>query len=263
MSPSTSATATDPGCLPASGKEAAAKVDPYLSESLTKKYAATDKPHVRMTERVIAPERLDFIDVATSSHNHTDHLDGETLRPLLEVNPEMTVIVPEANRTFAADRLKVDPARLTVCDDGRTVEAGPFRITGIPSAHEELDRDEQGRYPYLGYIVSFGRWTLYHSGDGMVWDGLAERLRAHTPDIVFVPINGRKVERRVPGNMNGRQAAEVAKAAGAKLAIPHHYEMFEFNTASPGEFEEEAKRLGQETCVLKCGERWESSRLPD
>ena len=27
--------------------------DPYLSDSLTKKYAATDKPHVRMTERVV------------------------------------------------------------------------------------------------------------------------------------------------------------------------------------------------------------------
>ena len=29
--------------------------DPYLSESLTKKYAATDKPHVRMTRRPCAP----------------------------------------------------------------------------------------------------------------------------------------------------------------------------------------------------------------
>ena len=28
--------------------------DPYLSDSLTKKYANTDKPHVRMTERVVA-----------------------------------------------------------------------------------------------------------------------------------------------------------------------------------------------------------------
>ena len=50
--------------------------DPYLSDSLTRKYAATDKPHTRMTELVVEPERLDFIDVATSSHNHTDHLDG-------------------------------------------------------------------------------------------------------------------------------------------------------------------------------------------
>ncbi len=32
-------------------------IDPYLSDSLTRKYAGTDKPHVRMTERVISPDR--------------------------------------------------------------------------------------------------------------------------------------------------------------------------------------------------------------
>ena len=58
--------------------------DPYLSDSLTHKYASTDKPHVRMTERVVAPEKLTFVDVITSSHNHTDHLDKETLVPLME-----------------------------------------------------------------------------------------------------------------------------------------------------------------------------------
>src|SRR5215471_10356391 len=62
-------------------------MDPYLSESLTKKYAATDKPHVRMSERVIDPVLLRNILIVTSSHNHTDHLDAETLRPILENNP--------------------------------------------------------------------------------------------------------------------------------------------------------------------------------
>ncbi|NDF00741.1 MAG: MBL fold metallo-hydrolase [Verrucomicrobia bacterium] len=47
-----------------------ALLDPYLSDSLTVKYAETDKPHVRMTERVIAPERLAIVDVVSSSHNH-------------------------------------------------------------------------------------------------------------------------------------------------------------------------------------------------
>ena len=42
-------------------------LDPYLSESLTRKYAATDKPHVRMTRRVVAPERLDFVDRLAST----------------------------------------------------------------------------------------------------------------------------------------------------------------------------------------------------
>src|SRR4030081_1497573 len=57
-------------------------LDPYLSDSLTKKYESTSKPHVRMSELVIDPGLLDCIDIVTSSHNHTDHLDAETLIPL-------------------------------------------------------------------------------------------------------------------------------------------------------------------------------------
>src|SRR5438045_9697875 len=62
-------------------------LDPYLSDSLTKKYANTDKPHVRITERVVDPSFLGAacsgkIDLITSSHNHTDHFDPDTLIPL-------------------------------------------------------------------------------------------------------------------------------------------------------------------------------------
>jgi len=53
--------------------------DPYLSDSLTKKYAATDKPHTRVSELVLSPDLLKNISIVTSSHNHTDHLDAETL----------------------------------------------------------------------------------------------------------------------------------------------------------------------------------------
>ena len=56
-------------------------LDPYLSDSLTTKYAATDKPHIRITARVVDPARLDFVNLVTSSHNHTDHLDETTLGP--------------------------------------------------------------------------------------------------------------------------------------------------------------------------------------
>src|SRR3954452_10622826 len=67
-------------------------LDPYLSDSLTEKYAATDKPHVRMTERVIEPERLTFVDAVASTHDHTDHFDPDTLRPLVAANPNLALI---------------------------------------------------------------------------------------------------------------------------------------------------------------------------
>src|SRR3954466_7367218 len=68
-------------------------LDPYLSDSLTRKYAQTDKPHVRMTARVVYPGDLNFIDVVTSSHNHTDHLDAETLLPLMAASPGLQMVI--------------------------------------------------------------------------------------------------------------------------------------------------------------------------
>lgn len=230
-------------------------VDPYLSESLTAKYAATDKPHVRMTERIIAPERLDFIDVVASTHNHTDHFDPDTIGPLLAVNSELAIVVPAANRAIAAERLRIAPDRLLTIDDGQTLEAGGFAITAVPAAHETIECDEQGRLRFLGYLIRRGGFTIYQAGDTVLYDGMVERLGQQKIDVALVPINGRDPSRRVPGNLWGREAAWLARQIGARLAIPCHYEMFEFNTASPDEFVAECNRLGQPFRVLRAGER--------
>ena len=234
-------------------------LDPYLSDSLTRKYSQTDKPHVRMTELVIDPARLAFADIATSTHNHTDHLDAETLRPVLDVNPRLKLVIAEANRAFVADRLKIDPAfAIGIHDDGTSVEISGIRFSGIASAHETVERDEHGRAKYLGYVLQFGGWTIYHSGDTVRYEGMAEKLRPFRPDVALLPINGRAPGRGIPGNLFGREAAQLARDIEAKLVIPCHFEMFEFNSASPEEFIHECRRLGQPFKVLRCGEQWHS-----
>ena len=235
-------------------------IDPYLSDSLTSKYATTDLPHERMTGLVIAPEKLDFVDVTTSSHNHTDHLDADTLLPLMNANPAMTIVVPQANQEFAADRLGVDPARLTPIAVGGPLSRPPFTFHAVPSAHEDLEQDAQGFYPYLGYVVEAGPWTLYHSGDTLLYEGLPERLSAWQIDVAILPINGHKPGRRVAGNLSGEEAAALAHQVGAGLAIPCHFDMFAFNTASPDAFAQTARRLGQPYAVLQNGERWSGHR---
>ena len=234
-------------------------LDPYLSESLTKKYATTDKPHSRMTQCPIDPARLDFIDVVTSSHNHTDHLDHETLRPLRQANPDLTMIIPEANRAFVAERLQCDPAWPRGVNDGTSVNAKGFTFTGLAAAHEELEQDENGNYRCLGYLISFAQWTIFHPGDAIPYPGMAENLlryaKGRTIDIALMPINGRLPERRVTGNFWGHEAAAFAKEIGARLVIPMHYEMFTFNTETPEEFILHCERLNQPYRVLKCGER--------
>lgn len=236
-------------------------LDPYLSDSLTHKYAATDKPHVRMTELVIAPERLDFINLVTSSHNHTDHLDKETLVPLMRVNPKMEMIIPEANRAFVVDRLGISAEFPHGLVENKTRRFGVFEITGVAAAHPDLDKDEWGHNKFLGYVVQCGDFRIYHSGDTKLYDGLAEKISRFDVDVALLPINGDHPERRVAGNLNGPEAAMLAKEIGAGVVIPCHYEMFEFNTASTEEFITAARELHQPYRVLRAGERWSSSSL--
>jgi len=233
-------------------------LDPYLSDSLTRKYSQTDKPHVRMTELVIDPIALSFADIAASTHNHTDHLDAETLGPILAVRRNLKLVIPEANRAFVADRLKIDPATPIGLDDGRSVEISGITFSGIASAHENLDCDDSGHAKYLGYVLQFGRWAIYHSGDTVRYEGMAEKLQPFKVDLALLPINGRAPERRIPGNLFGSEAAQLAKDIQAKVVIPCHFEMFEFNTASPDEFIQHCHRLNQTFKILRCGEKTQS-----
>jgi L-ascorbate metabolism protein UlaG (beta-lactamase superfamily) len=229
--------------------------DPYLSDSLTRKYANTDQPHVRMSEQAIDPSKLDCIDMVTSSHNHTDHLDAETLKPLIKANPGIEFVIPEANREFVCARLGCDADYPIGLTDGESLEIRGFEFFGVPAAHPELERNERGECVYMGYVVRFGKWSVYHSGDTLLYDGMEDILSAFDLDVALLPINGNVPERRVAGNLNAREAAELGKAVGAKLVIPHHFHMFEFNSEDPARYEEEAQRVGQAYRVLRVGER--------
>jgi len=210
-------------------------LDPYLSDSLTEKYEDTATPHVRMTRRVVDPARLAFVDVVTASHSHTDHLDPITLRAL---RPR-ALICPPGARELAVERSGVMP---DVVDLDETITVGGFRFTAVRAEHEVPGGA-------IGLVVECGPWTLYHSGDTSAYAGLGERLRVWSPDVALLPINGKL------GNMNGREAARLAKKARAKLVVPCHYQMFEFNSASPQPFLEECRKLRQACRVLRAGER--------
>jgi L-ascorbate metabolism protein UlaG (beta-lactamase superfamily) len=188
-----------------------------------------------MTRRVVDPVRLGYVDVVTASHGHTDHLDPATLHAL----QPRALVCPPGLHALAIERADVVPDVVDV-DESATV-AG-FRFTAVAAEH-----DVPGGA--VGFVVECGPWTIYHSGDTAAYAGLGDRLRLFAPDVAILPINGKL------GNMDGRDAARVAKEAGAALGVPCHFEMFEFNTASPDEFVETCARLGQPCRVLRAGER--------
>lgn len=231
--------------------------DPYLSDSLTRKYASTDKPHVRMTERCIDPGLLTGISRVTASHVHTDHLDGETLVPLAQANPGLRLYLPHPVIEEAQKRLGGAEVRFCPIGDHDSYHEDSWELRGVIAKHNEVVRDELGNSFYTGFLVTCGPFTIYHSGDTLWHDDIVQVLREHRCDIAFLPINGNKPERRVAGNLNGTEAAALAKACGVRLVVPCHYEMFEFNTETPDEFVRACKRLEQGCKVMRCGEKIE------
>jgi L-ascorbate metabolism protein UlaG (beta-lactamase superfamily) len=231
-------------------------IDPYLSDALTKKYATTDKPHKRISELVMKPELLHTVSVVTSSHNHTDHLDAETLIPVLNNNPGIKMIIPEANRAFVAERVKCKINFPIGLNDRQSVTVDGFTFHGIPAKHNEIDRDENGNCKYMGYVIEFGNYKIYHSGDTLWFDEMKDILSPFQVDVAILPINGNKPERKVAGNLNCEEAVALGKAINAKCVIPCHYDLFEFNTADVNEFVSEAEKMKLPYKVLKSGERY-------
>ena len=59
--------------------------------------------------------------------------------------------------------------------------------------------------------------------------------------------------------MTAGEAVDLASRVRPRAVVPHHYDMFTFNTVPVSGFETEARRLpeGVAPRVLRCGERWE------
>lgn len=233
-------------------------IDPYLSESLTEKYAATDRPHIRMTASPCRGADLPAVDLVLCSHRHTDHLDAATLAPLLREHSDADLALPES-LFHHAERQGLPTHRFVPLDAGVVYERAGFRVRALPSAHEAIETDPLGRHLYLGFVIESEGLRLYHSGDSVVYPGLIENLGTLPFDVLFLPINGRDPARGVPGNMTASEAVELAAVVRPRFLVPHHYDMFTFNTVPVSDFEAEAARLpaGVSPKILRCGERWE------
>ena len=230
-------------------------VDLYLSEHLTTKYANTAKPHNRMTSAPLRGHEIANASIVLASHKHSDHLDPGTLPDLFAASPNARLLLPAAIADHAAS-LGVPRDRMVLTSGDETHSLDHITIHTLPSSHPDLDYDESLGYSFIGFLLDMDGIRIYHSGDTVVYEGLVQRLRALQPHIAFLPINGRAGGAGTPPNMNADEALALASAVGSPLVIPHHYDMFTFNTADVGDFVVLADMRRQPYRILQAGERF-------
>jgi L-ascorbate metabolism protein UlaG (beta-lactamase superfamily) len=224
-------------------------VDPFLA------------PHPdRVVPQPFAAEDAYGIDLVLITHDHLDHLDAESLPRIAMASPEARFVLPEPVAGRLTE-LGIADERVLPAQPGRRLQVSGIRIDPVPACHgvEPADAYTFGRelsgglVRYLGYVVDIGGVRLYHAGDTIVYDAIEETVRELAPEVALLPINGRSAEREaagIVGNLDEREAVELAAAIGVSLLVPMHFDMFAGNPGDPAQVVDLAWREHPHLAVL-------------
>jgi len=206
------------------------------------------------TRRVAAPLAASDIrnaDMIFATHGHPGHLDAPSIVPILEACRSAKLALPKS-AADPANAAGIPYNRMTTTDSGLRIEYFKDNLYGrvyaVPSAHPRLDWTAAGGYPYLGYLIRFGRWTIYHAGDCVMYPELAAHLRPFNVNVALLPIG--------PGNLSVSEAAQLASDIGAAWVLPMHYGTFDEDRESEFVTHMLGHRPAQKFKVLQCGEKW-------
>ncbi|GAC1375913.1 MAG: MBL fold metallo-hydrolase [Ktedonobacteraceae bacterium] len=209
-------------------------IDPFLS------------PHEgREVKPPFLAEDCPAIDYILCTHEHIDHMDLPTLQTIMRKLPDTRIVAPRPI-VEQITNVGIAPERVVGVQPGEVVNLGGTQIFPVEAVHAINfppvvynfgQQESNGLYRFLGYAIKINEVMVYHAGDLLIHDGLIERLAGFTIDLALLPINGRsyfREQQNLIGNIDEREAADLAAAATIKAVIPMHYEMFATNVGRPG-----------------------------
>jgi L-ascorbate metabolism protein UlaG (beta-lactamase superfamily) len=162
------------------------------------------------TELPLAPADVTHADMilATSAQ----YVDG-SIATLLDASKRAKLILPKS-ASDAAQACGIPYHRMTTTDAGLRIEYFKDNLySRVYSEPSSLTWTPAGGYPSLGYLIRFGRWTIYHAGTCSLYEGLADRLRPFNVSVALVPVG--------EGNFSPTEAALLASDIGANWLVPY------------------------------------------
>lgn len=224
-----------------------AVIDPYLSDAIT----STGGPESCFPPP-LQPGMLRGVDLVLCTHEHADHTDPDTLKPLLAASPAAQLVVSAQSLKLLADAgIDTAGARVPRLGQRYTIDDGDYRA--IPAAHYSLEIDEE-QSRWMGFVLNCGGITLLHTGDTILVPEIYEALSGATIDLALVPINGRdyfREQQDLIGNVLPREAAQFAHDIGAQVLIGMHNDLLPTNRLNPAELWDDLdRRFPRQRCHL-------------
>ena len=201
-------------------------IDPYLTDYVERILPEYGYGFKRIMSSPIEPEEVEA-DLLVSTHSHPDHLDMDAL-PVLARNPRLRFLgAPDCRSSYQDTGITED--RYAVVGSGEMVDYGGFQVTGVAADHGELAPDA------LGVVLTVGDIKVWQVGDTAYRPDLWQDVFEMGIDVIVPPING------AFGNLDGVDAAKLARDAGVKVAIPSHFWMFPLHNGDPMQFVDACK----------------------
>lgn len=182
----------------------------------------------------VSLENVTQADVVVVTHDHGDHL-GDAF-PICKKTGATLVSIYEIAEAASKEGITAEMMNV-----GGTVIVNGVTVSIVPAIHTAGLGGTA-----TGAVVEMDGKKVYHAGD----TGLSMEMQLigemYTPDIGFLPIDGRF-------NMTPRLAAKAVELLNIPKIVPIHYNTFPLVESSPEEFK---KRVGDksEVIILKPGE---------
>jgi L-ascorbate 6-phosphate lactonase len=193
-------------------------VDPYLSDAVERLHGFK-----RLSLSPIAPEEA-RADLVVISHEHTDHLDPDTLPHMRCNNPACRFAAPSGCR----DGLKqagIGARNWIKLAPGKKHDLGGVVVHAVPADHGDFSKTA------TSLLLDFDGVHVLYTGDTSWRPELLKPLVNLGVDVLLPCING------TFGNMNHLDAARMVQQAAPRIAIPCHFWTFaEQGAGDPGGF---------------------------
>ena len=231
-------------------------IDPYVGLG--------DPPRtVRMIPVPFDPNDVSAMDAILATHEHTDHVHGETQAPILEstganfFGPSASVEVARSEEAWTEQwDVSDDQLRTVAVGDAMTVGGLSIAVCGA--------NDPDAEAP-VSYVIEYDGLTIFHGGDarpGQAFDDIGETHDLDVGILAFgsvgtIPDKQTREPVRTKWYNDENEIIEAANSLRLDRLIPTHWDMWRGLTADPAALVHHARSFDypRSVRVVQIGDR--------